>query len=45
VPKGVFKTNEEQPFEIEQEEEFKLPELAELQNLENWVHLHPNILF
>ena len=21
-----------------------MPELTELQNLENWVHLHPNIL-
>lgn len=30
--------------EIEFEEEFKMPEMAEQGNLENWSHLHPNIL-
>jgi hypothetical protein len=48
-PKGVYRTNEENgkyfiPFknklgnEIEFEEEFKMPEMSELSNLENWVH-------
>ena len=30
--------------EIEYEEEFKMPEFAELGNVENWSHLNPNIL-
>jgi len=42
-PRGLYKTNDENAKIIEFEEEFKLPEFAELQNLENWVHLYPHI--
>lgn len=44
VPKGLYKPSEENPQVIDFEEEFKLPEVAELANLEAWVHLNPNIL-
>ena len=30
--------------DIEFDEEFKMPEFAELGNVENWSHLNPNIL-
>jgi hypothetical protein len=30
VPKGMYKTNEENPSEIEIDDEFKYPELSEL---------------
>lgn len=36
APKGLFKTNDDNPLEIELDEEFKYPELSELNNLENW---------
>lgn len=41
VPRGLYKSNDENPLEIEYEEEFKMPELTELNNLENWCFLHP----
>jgi radial spoke head protein 4A len=50
APKGLFKTNEEKgkalilETEIEYEEEFKMPEMAELSTVENWVHLNPSVL-
>lgn len=45
TPKGLYKTQEEKPRELEFEEEaLKLPEFAELKNLDNWVHLHPCLL-
>lgn len=39
MPKGLYRTNDEKPKEIEFEEEFKLPDFAEFANLENWVHI------
>lgn len=45
APKGLYKTQEEKPREIEFEEEaLKLPEYAELKNPDNWVHLHHCLL-
>lgn len=44
APKGLYKTNEENPSLIDFEEEFKLPEVAELNSLDSWVHLNPNVL-
>jgi radial spoke head protein 4/6 len=44
VPKGLYKVGEENPSIIDFEEEFKLPEVAELNSLEAWAHLNPNIL-
>jgi len=44
APKGLYKTNDEDPKVIEFEEEFKLPEFAEFASLENWVHVPPQIL-
>ena len=35
----MYKSNEENPKEIELEEEFKLPEFSDYSNIENWVHL------
>ena len=43
VPKGIYKLNDESG-EIEFEEEWKIPDLAELGTLESWHHFHPNIL-
>lgn len=40
----MYKTVDDNPKEIEINEEFKFPEYSELSNLENWVHLNPNIL-
>jgi len=44
VPKGVFKTNEENPAEIEEnipeEGPVPVPTVTEMSNLSNWVH-HP----
>lgn len=44
APKGLYGPTEENPDEIEFTEDFKMPEFAELSNLENWVHLNPHIL-
>jgi hypothetical protein len=44
VPKGLYKPNDEDAKIVEFEEEFKLPEFAELAVLDNWVHLPPQIL-
>lgn len=44
APKGLYVGLEENPDEVEFAEEFKMPEFAELANLENWVHFNPYIL-
>jgi len=44
VPKDYYKTIEENPNDIEYNDEFKMPELAELSNTENWIFQHPCIL-
>lgn len=44
APKGMFKTNDENPMEIELDDEFKYPDLAELNNLENWAFQNAHIL-
>ena len=44
APKGLYKPGEENPNIIDFEDEFKLPEVAELNSLDAWVHLNPNIL-
>ena len=44
APKGLYKPNEENANIIEFEEEFKLPEVAELNSLDSWVHLNAHIL-
>jgi hypothetical protein len=36
--------NEENPTLMDFEEEFKTPEVAEMNSPDNWVHLNPNIL-
>lgn len=36
--------NEENPTILEFEEEFKTPEIAEMNSLEAWIHLNPHIL-
>ena len=38
VPKGIYRNIDENPTEIEFEEEFKMPEMADLNNIETWVH-------
>jgi hypothetical protein len=44
IPKGIYKSNEEDPTSIEVDEEAGIPGFEELSNEENWVHLHPYIL-
>jgi radial spoke head protein 4A len=44
APKGLYKLNEENPNILEIEEEFKNPEVAEMNSVENWVHLNSHIL-
>ena len=44
APKGLYKPNEENATIVEFEEEFKLPEVAELNSLESWVHRNPHLL-
>ena len=44
VPKGIYKTNEEDPQVLEVDEEAAIPGFEELANEENWVHLLPYIL-
>lgn len=45
IPRGLFKTNEEDPQAIEApEEEVAVPSTFELNELANWVHYHPGIL-
>lgn len=43
-PKGLYAPTEESPDEVDFAEDFKLPEVTELANLENWVHLNPYLL-
>lgn len=44
VPKGLYSPLEDNPDEVDYAEDFKMPEFAELSNLENWLHFNPNIL-
>lgn len=44
IPRGLYKQVEESPFEIEGEEEPKLPKFEDLSQLSNWLHFQPNIL-
>jgi len=36
VPKGLYKTNEDNPNETEYDEEFKMPDITELGTPETW---------
>lgn len=44
IQKGLFKTVEDAPTEVEAEEEPILQNTQSLKNISNWVHQHPNIL-
>lgn len=44
VPNGMLKANDDDPKIVEFAEEFKMPEIADLQSLEAWVHRLPQIL-
>jgi hypothetical protein len=44
VPKGIYKTSEEDPQVLEVDEEAAVPGFEELANEENWVHLMPYVL-
>lgn len=44
TPKGIYKLNDENPAIVEFEEEVKVPEVSEMNSLENWIHFNPNIL-
>lgn len=44
APKGLYKMNEENPTILEFEEEFKSPEVSEMNSLDAWIHLNPHIL-
>mmetsp|Transcript_28651 Transcript_28651/g.50966 ORF Transcript_28651/g.50966 Transcript_28651/m.50966 type:complete len:233 (+) Transcript_28651:473-1171(+) len=45
IPRGLLKTNEEDPQAVEApEEEPVVPSTFELNDLANWVHYHPGIL-
>lgn len=44
VPKGQYAPLEDNPDEVDYAEDFKMPDFAELSNLENWVHFNPYIL-
>ncbi|CAG9313844.1 unnamed protein product [Blepharisma stoltei] len=44
IQKGLFKTVEDSPAEIEAEEESVTLSTEQLKSLGNWVHQHPNIL-
>lgn len=44
IPKGLYRTNEDEPNELEAEEEPAAPAPEELQSEESWVHFHPYIL-
>ena len=44
VPKGLYKTNEEDPMVIDVDEEASLAGFEELSAEENWVHFHSYIL-
>jgi hypothetical protein len=40
----MYSPLEENPDEVDYSEEFKMPDFAELSNLENWVHFNPYLL-
>ncbi|CAD8061697.1 unnamed protein product [Paramecium sonneborni] len=44
APKGLYQQKEDNPKELEFVEEFKIPEFAELQNPDSWVHVPAQIL-
>ena len=44
APRGLYKTNDDDPKLIAYEEEFKMPEIAELAGFEAWVHQPANLL-
>lgn len=44
APRGLYKPNDDDPKVVVLEEEFKMPETAELSTMDAWVHLPPNIL-
>eukprot|EP01017_Pseudomicrothorax_dubius_P005628 TRINITY_DN11459_c0_g1_i8.p1 TRINITY_DN11459_c0_g1~~TRINITY_DN11459_c0_g1_i8.p1 ORF type:complete len:489 (-),score=113.27 TRINITY_DN11459_c0_g1_i8:797-2263(-) len=44
APNNFYKANDEDATKIEISEEFAMPGTEELKSLENWVHVHPNIL-
>lgn len=44
APKDLYKTNDDDATKIEFSEEFTMPAWDDLKSIENWVHLHPNIL-
>lgn len=43
-PKGLYKVNEENPSILDFEDEFKLPEIADQNSLDFWVHANQYIL-
>jgi len=40
-PNGLLKPNDDEPKLIEYAEDFKIPEISELQSMEAWVHRLP----
>ncbi|OMJ95406.1 hypothetical protein SteCoe_1167 [Stentor coeruleus] len=44
IPKGIYKTNEEEPTQIDVDEEASVPGFEELNSDESWAHYHPYIL-
>lgn len=44
VPKGLYNAKEDNPDQVDFAEDFKMPDFAELSNLQNWIHFNPNIL-
>jgi radial spoke head protein 4A len=44
VPRDLFKTNEENDRDVLLNEDFAVQDTAALSSLENWIHVHPNVL-